>query len=88
MQLPVGEAEAFYGIIDVLTGKMSTFSEDDMGLAVSYTHLDVYKRQVKWYKRQRLFQKEGHIHPHNMEFEFRLLLMFLYKCPQDPLDLL
>jgi elongation factor G len=36
MQLPVGEAENFTGIIDLLEGKMATFSEDDKGLRVEW----------------------------------------------------
>ena len=31
MQIPVGESENFKGIIDVLTRKMATFSEEDKG---------------------------------------------------------
>ncbi len=34
MQIPVGQSESFYGLIDVLTGKMATFSSDDKGAEV------------------------------------------------------
>ena len=36
MQIPVGESENFHGIIDVLTKKMATFSEDKMGSVVTW----------------------------------------------------
>ena len=31
MQIPVGASEEFYGIIDLLTRKMATFSEGEKG---------------------------------------------------------
>jgi elongation factor G len=36
MQIPVGESENFSAIIDVLTAKMATFSEDNMGATVTW----------------------------------------------------
>lgn len=37
MQIPVGESENLSGIIDVLTRKMATFSEEDMGSKVTWS---------------------------------------------------
>ncbi|MCL4229582.1 elongation factor G [Candidatus Dependentiae bacterium] len=36
MQIPVGMSEEFKAIIDVLTGKMATFSEENMGAIVTW----------------------------------------------------
>ncbi len=36
MQIPVGESENFYGLIDVLTGKMATFSAEDKGSVITW----------------------------------------------------
>ncbi len=36
MQIPVGMSEEFKAIIDVLTGKMATFSEENMGALVTW----------------------------------------------------
>jgi elongation factor G len=36
MQIPVGESENFYGLIDVLTGKMATFSLEDKGSVIDW----------------------------------------------------
>jgi elongation factor G len=36
MQIPVGESENFYGIIDVLTKKMATFDEESKGSKVEW----------------------------------------------------
>lgn len=36
MQIPVGESENFYGLIDVLTGKMATFSLEDKGSVINW----------------------------------------------------
>jgi len=36
MQIPVGSSETFRGVVDVLTGKMVLFTEDDKGLAVDW----------------------------------------------------
>ncbi len=36
MQIPVGESENFYGLIDVLTGKMATFSVEDKGSVIDW----------------------------------------------------
>jgi len=36
MQIPVGQSENFYGIIDVLTKKMATFDEDSKGTKVEW----------------------------------------------------
>lgn len=44
MQIPVGEAENFSGIIDVLTEKMATFDEDERGSVVKWS--DVPKEYV------------------------------------------
>lgn len=47
MQLPVGEAEKFYGIIDLLTNKMATFDEADGGVNVSWSEIpSEYKAQA------------------------------------------
>ncbi|QQR53469.1 elongation factor G [bacterium] len=37
MQLPVGQAEQFSAIIDVLTRKMATFSEEDGGVTITWS---------------------------------------------------
>ena len=36
MQIPVGVSEDFYGLIDVLTGKMATFSLEDKGSVITW----------------------------------------------------
>lgn len=36
MQIPVGQSEEFKAIIDVLTGKMATFSEEEMGARITW----------------------------------------------------
>ena len=36
MQMPVGESEDFNGIIDVLTRKMATFSEENQGSVITW----------------------------------------------------
>lgn len=36
MQMPVGVSEDFYGIIDLLTRKMATFSEEDRGSTIQW----------------------------------------------------
>jgi elongation factor G len=36
MQIPVGESENFYALIDVLTGQMATFSADDKGATIAW----------------------------------------------------
>ncbi len=55
MQVPVGESEDFYGIIDVLTRKMATFS-GDMGQTIEWSDFpeeytdkvdDLYERIVE-----------------------------------------
>jgi elongation factor G len=47
MQLPVGEAEKFYGIIDLLTQKMATFDEADGGVTITWSLVpDEYKEQA------------------------------------------
>lgn len=47
MQLPVGEAEKFYGIIDLLTKKMATFDENDGGVSITWSEIpDEYKVQA------------------------------------------
>lgn len=48
MQIPVGESENFHAIIDVLTRKMATFSEEDRGMTVAWHEVpDEYKDQVE-----------------------------------------
>lgn len=37
MQLPYGEAESFEGIIDILTGRLAKFSQDDGGVSISWS---------------------------------------------------
>lgn len=39
MQLPVGSAEDFKGIIDLLTRKMATFSEEEMGARITWSDI-------------------------------------------------
>lgn len=47
MQLPVGEAEKFYGIIDLLTLKMATFDETDGGVTITWSDIpDEYQKQA------------------------------------------
>lgn len=47
MQIPVGKSDELRGIIDVLTQKMATFSEEDQGLTVFWQDVpDEYKEQV------------------------------------------
>lgn len=48
MQVPVGQAEDFRGIIDVLSNKMATFSEADMGMTVEWSDVPAeYVDKVK-----------------------------------------
>ena len=48
MQIPVGSEENFYGIIDILTNKMATFSEEDKGLTVTWSDVPAeYADEVK-----------------------------------------
>ncbi|MBA3751966.1 elongation factor G [Candidatus Dependentiae bacterium] len=37
MQLPLGASDEFYGIIDLLTRKLATFSEEDKGIKVTWS---------------------------------------------------
>lgn len=47
MQIPVGHAEDFSAIIDVLTKKMATFTESDQGSTVAWTDVPAeYKDQL------------------------------------------
>lgn len=48
MQLPVGQAEEFKAIIDLLTRKMATFSEADRGMTITWVDVpEEYKAQVE-----------------------------------------
>ena len=48
MQIPVGQSDEFYGIIDLLTRKMAIFSEGDKGSVVTWQDVpDEYKKQVE-----------------------------------------
>lgn len=48
MQIPVGQSEDFSAIIDVLTRKMATFSEDDRGSTVEWHDVpSEYENQVE-----------------------------------------
>lgn len=48
MQLPVGSSENFKGIIDLLTRKMATFSEENQGLTIEWSEVPAeYKEQVE-----------------------------------------
>ena len=48
MQIPVGQSDEFYGLIDLLTRKMATFSEDDKGSVVTWQEVPAeYKDQVE-----------------------------------------
>ncbi len=48
MQIPVGQSDEFYGLIDLLTRKMATFSEGDKGSVVSWQDVPAeYKDQVE-----------------------------------------
>lgn len=48
MQVPVGTSENFRGIIDVLSRKLATFSEEDFGLTITWSDVpDEYKEQVE-----------------------------------------
>lgn len=47
MQIPVGQSENFSAIIDVLTNRMATFSEGDMGAIVTWSEVpDEYAEKV------------------------------------------
>jgi len=48
MQIPVGESEDFRAIIDVLTRKMATFSEENRGMTITWQDVpDEYKDQIE-----------------------------------------
>jgi elongation factor G len=48
MQIPVGDSENFYGIIDLLTMKMATFSEESKGVSVEWVDVpEEYKAKMK-----------------------------------------
>ena len=48
MQIPVGVSEEFYGLIDLVTRKMATFSEGDKGSVVSWSEIPAdYVDQVE-----------------------------------------
>lgn len=48
MQIPVGESENFHAIIDVLTRKMATFSEEDRGMTITWQDApEEYKEQLE-----------------------------------------
>ena len=48
MQIPIGQAEEFTSIIDILTRKMAAFDEADQGLTVTWVDMpDEYKDQVE-----------------------------------------
>ncbi|OGB84227.1 translation elongation factor G [candidate division TM6 bacterium RIFCSPHIGHO2_12_FULL_32_22] len=48
MQIPVGESENFYGIIDLLTRRMATFDESDKGVTVNWVEVpQEYKAQME-----------------------------------------
>ncbi len=48
MQMPVGESDKFYGIIDLLTRQMATFTEGEQGNVVSYSEVPAdYKDKVE-----------------------------------------
>ena len=48
MQIPVGESENFYGIIDVLTRKMATFDEESKGSKVEWVEApEEYKDKIE-----------------------------------------
>lgn len=48
MQIPVGVSEDFSGIIDVLTGKLATFSEGDKGINVTWSNAPAeYENKIK-----------------------------------------
>ncbi|MCK4517642.1 elongation factor G [Candidatus Babeliales bacterium] len=47
MQIPIGESENFNGIIDVLTKKLATFSEDDKGATITWSDVpDEFKQRT------------------------------------------
>ncbi len=47
-QIPIGRSEDFSGIIDLLTRKLATFSEDDKGLIVTWSDIPAeYKEQTE-----------------------------------------
>ena len=52
MQIPVGSSENFTGIIDVLTKKMATFSEEEMGSIITWS--DVPADYISKVEAQRL----------------------------------
>jgi elongation factor G len=48
MQLPVGVSDEFYGVIDLLTRQMATFSTDDLGATISWSPVPAeYKDRVE-----------------------------------------
>lgn len=48
MQCPVGSAEDFKGIIDLLTRRMATFSEEDMGTTITWSEIpEEYRNRVE-----------------------------------------
>ncbi len=48
MQIPVGEAEKFYAIIDVLKNRMATFDEESQGETVTWVDPPAeYKKQIE-----------------------------------------
>lgn len=51
MQLPVGQAEDFNGVIDLLTRKMATFDEDAHGSSVTWSDVpEEYKEKMEEYR--------------------------------------
>lgn len=48
MQLPLGEADKFYGVIDLLTEKLATFDEDKLGIKVTWADVpEEHKERVE-----------------------------------------
>ncbi len=53
MQIPVGQSENFYGIIDLLTMKMATFDEDAKGSKVAWGEIpEEYKSKAETLREQ------------------------------------
>jgi elongation factor G len=48
MQMQVGKSEEFYGLIDLLTQKMATFSQEDQGLTITWQEIPAeYKSKAE-----------------------------------------
>jgi elongation factor G len=61
MQLPVGQSEDFSGIIDLLSMKMATFSEEDKGTTITWSDVPAEHKERAEELRTKLIEKAAEL---------------------------